>query len=166
MPLAAAMLLRVVSGGDDEKRVGQRGKRGRKKEVKRPLTRRCADRLIEAGAKFHLGRDELREREAGVGWMMHGEGVFECSALETLYRVTYCSYSHRRSSRNFSRSILCSLFCFIYTYVYVSLSLSTITTLSIVAPLLPPQPGRFMRPAFFSPPASWLAGWLDSFRAS
>lgn len=48
-----------------------------------------------ARTKFHLGRDEWRVR--GTWWRVVGEGIFECSALETMYRVTHCSYSHRSS---------------------------------------------------------------------
>lgn len=52
-----------------------------------------------ARTKFHLGRDEWRGYERrGKGWRAVGEGIFECSALETMYRVTHCSYSHRSSS--------------------------------------------------------------------
>ena len=100
------------------------------------------------------GRDEVSFRsrrvagtsaprgKGGGGDAWTGEGVFECSALETMYRVTHCSYSHRRSSvisRRVPRPRPSPCF-----YIF--------------SPL---PPSRFMRPAFFSPPASWLAGFVS-----
>lgn len=68
-------------------------------DEKRRLTRRYAHRLIEErGRSFIWVATSGGYERRGKGWRVVGEGIFECSALETMYRVTHCSYSHRSSS--------------------------------------------------------------------
>lgn len=68
-------------------------------DEKRRLTRRYAHRLIEErGRSFIWVATSDGYERRGKGWRVVGEGIFECSALETMYRVTHCSYSHRSSS--------------------------------------------------------------------
>lgn len=85
-----------------------------------------------ARTKFHLGRDEWRVR--GTWWRVVGEGIFECSALETMYRVTHCSYSHRSS--------------FLIFRYYPSSPPPSL-------PLSPPlRPALHLSPLLFRPPAN------------
>lgn len=63
------------------------------------MTRRYAHRLIEErGRSFIWVATSGGYERRGKGWRVVGEVIFECSTLETMYRVTHCSYSHRSSS--------------------------------------------------------------------
>ena len=72
-------------GRERERKISDgRGKTGRKE--KRPLhPRRCADRLIEAGTKFHLGRDEWRERARRAGKEVEGTPGLERVYLSAVH---------------------------------------------------------------------------------